>query len=102
MPQEHTGQDDAGGLALAPVLDMRQAALLREALLAALAEGTPICLDGGAVERLTTPCAQVLLAAAADAARRHIPFRFNNVSPTLGAGFTALGLASTLNNGSAA
>ncbi len=98
----HTAEQAAATLTLPALLDMRQAAPLRDLLLTALAAEAPIRLDGAAVERLTTPCAQVLLAAAADASRRHLPFQLCNPSPALGAGFTALGLKTTLNDWSAA
>ncbi len=81
---------------LPPVLDLLQATKLHEALLGALAAGQAVCLDGTEVERLTTPAAQVLMAAGAEAARRHLAFSLRNPSAALASGFTCLGLEQTL------
>ena len=42
---------------------MSAAAPLKEVLQKALAKGCPLTLDAGSVERLSTPCVQILLAA---------------------------------------
>jgi anti-anti-sigma regulatory factor len=47
---------------LPEVLDLTRAQNLRETMVALL-NGGPIALDASAVERMSTPCAQVLLAA---------------------------------------
>ena len=48
---------------LGPVLDIRAAAPLRDGLQKALKRGKPVVLDAAQVDRLSTPCIQVLLAA---------------------------------------
>ena len=48
---------------LGPVLDIRAATPLRDRLQKALKRGKPILLDAAQVDRLSTPCIQVLLAA---------------------------------------
>ncbi|OJT96030.1 MAG: hypothetical protein BGN82_06865 [Alphaproteobacteria bacterium 65-7] len=51
-------------LILAPVLDLVQADTLKAELLAAFAQGAPVTLEAGAVQRVSSPCLQVLVAAA--------------------------------------
>ena len=51
-------------LVLAPVLDLIQADSLKAQLLEAFAQGAPVMLDAGAVQRVSSPCLQVLVAAA--------------------------------------
>jgi anti-anti-sigma regulatory factor len=60
---------DAASTQLSSVLDLVQAQVLRDDLIRLLQDGAMV-LDAGAVERMSTPCAQVLLAAgrAAEAA----------------------------------
>jgi len=50
-------------LKLPAILDLTQAAALKAELLAALAKGDGLDLDAGDVQRLTSPCAQVLASA---------------------------------------
>ena len=50
-------------LVLAPVLDLTQADSLKAELLAAFAQGAPVALEAGAVQRVSSPCLQVLVAA---------------------------------------
>src|SRR5262249_61613596 len=60
-PAAHAKKD---GLAPhAPVLDIRAAAPLRDGRQKALKRGKPVVLDAAQVDRLSTPCIQVLLAA---------------------------------------
>ncbi|HEU0161782.1 MAG TPA: STAS domain-containing protein [Rhizomicrobium sp.] len=49
---------------LAPVLDLTQADGLKAQLLAAFAQGDPVTVEAGAVQRVSSPCLQVLVAAA--------------------------------------
>lgn len=49
---------------LGDVLDITAAASLKAVLLKALDKGQPLVLDAGSVERLSTPCIQILLAGA--------------------------------------
>jgi anti-anti-sigma regulatory factor len=48
---------------LGPVLDIRAATALRDGLQKALKRGRPVIVDAAQVDRLSTPCIQVLLAA---------------------------------------
>ena len=50
-------------ITLGPVLDIRAASPLRDGLQKALKRGKPLVLDAAQVDRLSTPCIQVLLAA---------------------------------------
>lgn len=50
-------------ISLGPVLDIRCAAQLRDGLVKAVGRGKPVVIDAGQVERMTTPCVQVLLSA---------------------------------------
>ena len=49
---------------LGSVLDIRAAEPLKEVLRKAISKGKPLTLDVGSVERMSTPCIQVLIAAA--------------------------------------
>jgi anti-anti-sigma regulatory factor len=60
-----------------------------------LAEGG-LTLDGAAVERISTPCLQILAAAAATARERRQPFRLLHASADLRAAATDLGLAAAI------
>lgn len=51
-------------LVLPAVLDLTAAEQLKQDLLCALSDGTGIDIDAGAVQRITTPCFQVLAVAA--------------------------------------
>ena len=50
-------------IVLAPVLDLSLADQLKEIFLTALAAGGDIRLDAGKVDRITTPCLQLFVAA---------------------------------------
>jgi Anti-anti-sigma regulatory factor (antagonist of anti-sigma factor) len=47
---------------LPPVADLTEAAPLKERLLQALGEGTSLTVDASAVQRVSSPCLQVLVA----------------------------------------
>jgi chemotaxis protein CheX len=70
-------------LTLAAVLDTAAADPLRRALLATLEAGTPLVLDGTAVERAGLACVQVLASARATAAADGLGFRLADSSPAL-------------------
>jgi anti-anti-sigma regulatory factor len=76
---------------LPPLLDLAAAEPLRRALAAAIADGG-IALDGAAVERVATPCLQILAAAAAACAKKLLPFRLHHPSGALNDAITDLGL----------
>jgi anti-anti-sigma regulatory factor len=67
-PAAHAGETltpdvTEGRGALPPVLDLTRAHALRDTVAALIARGTDVALDAAAVERMSTPCAQILLAA---------------------------------------
>jgi len=76
---------------LPDVLDLTQAQGLRDGLAALMADGS-LVLDAGAVERMSTPCIQVLLAAARTADAAHIRFSITNPSPAFRTALADLGL----------
>ena len=78
-------------ITLPPVLDLGAAEELRRTLGAGLTEGG-VRLDGADVERVATPCLQVLAAAAATARTQQQQFRLCRPSQALQAAITDLGL----------
>ncbi len=58
-----TSRGKTARIALPEILDFGTAEPLKAALEKALAGGRPLKLDAGKVERLSTPCLQVLIAA---------------------------------------
>jgi len=82
-------------LPLDGTLDLAAAEALHGSLMAQLAEGG-IALDGAAVERVGTPCLQLLAAAARTARTRQMPFRLQRASAALRAAIVDLGLAPTI------
>jgi anti-anti-sigma regulatory factor len=73
-------------------LDLTRAQELRDELSAALLRGTPLQIDASAVERLSTPCAQVLLAAGRAAAAGPAPLSITDPSDAFRAALADLGL----------
>lgn len=76
---------------LPQTLDLTWAKSLRETLAELLVEKS-VLIDAGAVERMSTPCAQVLLAAGRTAASTRTPFRILNASAVFRAALADLGL----------
>ncbi|WP_026613246.1 STAS domain-containing protein [Ensifer aridi] len=65
-------------LKLAPVLDLNEATVLHERLLAL--KGGAVTIDASAVERVGALCVQVLMAAARSWEEDHLSFTFAEVS----------------------
>jgi hypothetical protein len=84
-PATEGGPDDVVGQMLPQVLDLTQATPLRDGLLGK----RPVVLDAGSVERMSTPCAQVLLAAGRQGGDS---FRIINASAVFRAALVDLGL----------
>jgi anti-anti-sigma regulatory factor len=82
---------------LPQVLDLTAARSLRDDMTALLQSGT-IVLDAGAVERLSTPCAQVLLAAGLAAEAANSRFWIVNASDCFQTAVADLGLQSQFTN----
>jgi anti-anti-sigma regulatory factor len=76
--------------------DEADAIALKQRLEAALAKGRHLAIDASAVAALTTAGVQVLLAAAASAAARHVQFRLTAGGPAMIDTFGELGLADTI------
>jgi chemotaxis protein CheX len=79
---------------LPPALSADRAEALKTQLLQAIGDGGVITLDGGRVVSLSTPCLQVLLAAAAAAAKVGKPLILREPSAELLAALADLGLGS--------
>ena len=80
------------GLCLPATLDAEAAEPLRQELLSSLAAGAALTLDGAAVARLSTPCAQVLVAAARTARAHGQGFALRDASDALSESLALLGL----------
>jgi chemotaxis protein CheX len=92
------GPAGAGGAHLLPqMLDLVQAMHLRDDLVR-LADTDSILLDAGEVERMSTPCAQILLAAARAARASDKSFKITNASETFRTAIADLGLDSEFSN----
>ena len=76
---------------LPSVLDLTGAQSLRDTLVGLLGDGS-LLLDASAVERMSTPCAQVLLAAARAADLAGSPFQVFEASDVFQAALADLGL----------
>jgi anti-anti-sigma regulatory factor len=83
-------------ISLGPVFDIRAAGPLREALLKALKRGKPVTVDAAQVERLSTPCIQVLLAAGKTAEAGGGRLALAQASDAFIAAFSDLGLFASL------
>ncbi len=83
---------------LPPSLDLSASETLQHDLAAALDDGG-IALDGTQVERVATPCLQVLAAAAITARDRRRPFQLCRPSDALKAAIADLGLGKIISFG---
>ena len=88
--------DDAGSL-LPQILDFTQAQPLRDTM-AVLLSGETLELDASAVERMSTPCAQVLLATGRAAASAGASFKILNASTAFRTAIADLGLQPEFKN----
>ena len=77
---------------LGSVLDIRAAEPLKEVLRKALSKGKPLTLDAGSIERMSTPCIQVLIAAAAVMKQAEAVFTLARPSDAFIESFNELGL----------
>lgn len=93
-------QDDADGkplLCLPPVVDLTAVKELKSALQTALSRGAGLGIDASAVERVTTPCLQVLATGRMDFARAGGPAMvFTQASQPFARAVTTLALGSVL------
>ncbi|MCK0069689.1 MULTISPECIES: STAS domain-containing protein [Kordiimonas] len=73
-------------------LDLLAAESLKETLLAELDEGEGLLLDASDVERVSTPCIEVLVSAQKTCVATSQSFQISNSSQVLVDAFSALGL----------
>lgn len=96
MENEADARDELGGvLALSACLDIAAAEGLLTRLRTALHDGA-VRLDGSQVERVSTPCMQVLAAAATAARQTGVPFQVVSASPALCSAVADLGLTDAI------
>jgi anti-anti-sigma regulatory factor len=79
-------------LSLGPVLGMREARPLRNALEVARAQGLPLVLDAQPVERVSTASVQLLVAFAAAMEQAGLQLRLSRPSQAFLTAFSDLGL----------
>lgn len=102
MPDDIAGRACRGGIELPPVLDRAAAGALRQGLLEAVAAGGCINVDASAVQRITTPCLQVLAAASKSAALVDgCRLRLHSVPLVMSETIRMLGLAESVGTGEA-
>jgi chemotaxis protein CheX len=82
---------------LPQVLDLTEAQNLRDTMTALLGDGA-LVLDASDVERMSTPCAQVLLAIGRAADLAGSPFQIINVSDVFQSALADLGLQAEFKN----
>ena len=82
---------------LPAILDITRAQDLHATMIARV-KGGAVVVDASAVERVSTPCIQVLLAAARSAEQVGTSFRISNASEALVAALADLGLSEEFKN----
>lgn len=90
---EMTAVEGGRRLKLPSVLDMLAAEGLREALKETLVLGGPLAIDASQVDRMSTPCIQVLVAGGRAMADAGVAFTIEQPSEAFMNGFYDLGLA---------
>jgi chemotaxis protein CheX len=91
------GQASGASNTLPQVLDLTQAQNLRDSMTALLGDGA-LVLDASDVERMSTPCAQVLLATGRAADLAGSPFQIINTSDVFRSALADLGLQAEFKN----
>lgn len=95
LGMETTAEDAAGNenrLSLTPVLDLRVAEPLLQAFREAVEHGGELVIDASMVERMSTPCIQILLAATAELETKGVPFSLFGPTDAFIEAFDDLGL----------
>lgn len=87
---------DGSQITLPSVLDLRAAEPLKTVFEEAIAGGRPLTVDAEAVDRLSTPCIQVLIAAEAGMKATKQPFKLAKPSDAFIENFNDLGIYSLL------
>jgi chemotaxis protein CheX len=96
MSDDLNDKNGKPALALPKVMDITMAGMLKASLLSVYADGTKIELDAGAVQRVTTPCLQVLASAAKSLHETGGMLHFVNVPDDFREMTHTLGLAEVL------
>ncbi|MFN4312373.1 MAG: STAS domain-containing protein [Ferrovibrio sp.] len=91
-----TKSDDATQLGLVASMDLRTAEPLLHSFHEIMASGGKVVIDASAVERLSTPCVQILLSAVQHMEQHGIPFIVKSPSDAFVSAFDDLGLFSFL------
>jgi anti-anti-sigma regulatory factor len=86
----------AAQVVLPAVLDLTKAAELKQTLVVAMAEHENLTVDAAAVQRITTPCFQILAAAAKDLETQGGGMEFINVPDVFREPADILGLGRVL------
>ncbi|MEL3889991.1 STAS domain-containing protein [Ferrovibrio sp. MS7] len=88
--------DDAVQLKLAATMDLRAAEPLLQTMQEAISAGGKLVVDASAVDRLSTPCVQVLIAALQQLEQNQAAFVIKSPSDAFVSAFDDLGLFSFL------
>ena len=88
--------DDTVQLKLAATMDLRAAEPLLQSVQESLGMGGKVVVDAAAVDRLSTPCVQVLIAALQHMEQNGTPFVIKSPSDAFVSAFDDLGLFSFL------
>jgi len=89
-------ENDKAVIKLWPILDMSAADDLLESLKQSIPVHKQLILDAGDVERVSTPCIQVLLSAAAKIEQAGGTFSIENITPNFERSMQELGLSDYL------
>lgn len=96
MSTLEANEGSGASFVLPPVLDLPAAAPLKSRLLEALEKGNSLVIDAGAVQRITTPCLQVLASVAKTGEAGGTSVRFHNVPEAFAEAARLLGLSQVL------
>lgn len=88
--------DDATQLSLVSSMDLRAADPLLHSFHEIMGQGGKVVIDASAVDRLSTPCVQILLSAVQHMEQHGIPFVIRSPSDAFVTAFDDLGLFSYL------
>lgn len=91
-PFEVSSTDDGTVVGLQSILDIRVADALKQTFLEAVEAGKPVTIDATMVERIFTPCIQVILAATEAFDAKEIEFSFKTPTEAFVSAFDELGL----------
>lgn len=87
---------EGGKVILPAVLDLTKAADLKDCLMGAMTVTPNVSVDATALQRITTPCLQVFVAAARDLQSEGGSLSFSNIPDTMAQAVAILGLSSVL------